>query len=65
VNLDPANDQLPYDAAVDIREVFRLESVMEEHKLGPNGGIMHCMESLEKNLDWLRDALEPHKGTLS
>lgn len=38
VNLDPANDALPYTPAVDISELVCLETVMEELKLGPNGG---------------------------
>lgn len=29
---------------VDIRELISLEDVMEELKLGPNGGLMYCME---------------------
>ncbi len=31
---------------------------MEEHGLGPNGGLVYCMEYLEKNLDWLIRKLE-------
>ena len=38
INLDPANDVLPYTAAVDVSELVCLETVMEELKLGPNGG---------------------------
>ena len=38
VNLDPANDALPYDCAVDISELVSLEEVMDQLKLGPNGG---------------------------
>ena len=38
VNLDPANDALPYDCAVDVRELVSLEEVQEETGLGPNGG---------------------------
>lgn len=38
VNLDPANDGLPYEPEVDVRELVCLESVMEELGLGPNGG---------------------------
>ncbi|KAJ7525523.1 hypothetical protein O6H91_17G054700 [Diphasiastrum complanatum] len=37
VNLDPANDELPYECAVNIEELIRLEDVMAEHSLGPNG----------------------------
>ena len=38
INLDPANDAVPYDCAVDIMDLVSLEAVMRETKLGPNGG---------------------------
>lgn len=31
---------------------------METYGLGPNGGLMYCMEYIEKNLDWLFEKLE-------
>ena len=30
---------------------------MEHLKLGPNGGLIYCMEYLEKNIDWLEEKL--------
>lgn len=38
VNLDPANDGLPYTPDVDVMDLVCLESVMQELGLGPNGG---------------------------
>lgn len=38
VNLDPANDVLPYTPEVDVAELVCLDTVMEELQLGPNGG---------------------------
>ena len=38
INLDPANDQLPYECAVDISDLVSLEEVMSRFGLGPNGG---------------------------
>ncbi|BBN11693.1 GPN-loop GTPase [Marchantia polymorpha subsp. ruderalis] len=61
VNLDPANDTLPYECAVNIEELVKLEDVMSEHNLGPNGGLVYCMDYLEKNIDWLKAKLEPFK----
>mmetsp|Transcript_63845 Transcript_63845/g.171046 ORF Transcript_63845/g.171046 Transcript_63845/m.171046 type:complete len:318 (-) Transcript_63845:30-983(-) len=58
VNLDPGNDKLPYSCAVDVMELISLEAVMDEHKLGPNGGLIYCMEYLEQNADWLREKLQ-------
>ena len=49
VNLDPANDELPYPCALDIRGLVKLEDVMNEEELGPNGGVMWAMEELEGN----------------
>ncbi|KAK9828826.1 hypothetical protein WJX72_002276 [[Myrmecia] bisecta] len=59
INLDPANDALPYECAVDIGELVSLEAVQNELKLGPNGGLIYCMDYLESNLDWLWDKLQP------
>lgn len=53
INIDPANDILPYDAAVNIYDLITVEDVMNHKKLGPNGGLIFCMEYLEENLDWL------------
>jgi hypothetical protein len=54
VNLDPGNDvQLPYETKVDVCELITVEDVMSAHKLGPNGALIHCMEYLESNYEWL------------
>ncbi|KAF8208112.1 hypothetical protein K438DRAFT_1961629 [Mycena galopus ATCC 62051] len=57
VNLDPANDTLPYPCAVDISDLISLKDVMKEYGLGPNGGLLYCMEYLEANFDWLEERL--------
>jgi GPN-loop GTPase len=59
INLDPANDNLSYDCAVDVADLVCLETVQEEFHLGPNGGLIYCIEYLEQNLDWLIDRLKP------
>ncbi|TFY55457.1 hypothetical protein EVG20_g9310 [Dentipellis fragilis] len=58
VNLDPANDNIPYPCAIDISQLITLQDVMREHGLGPNGGMLYCMEYLEANYDWLEDRLK-------
>ncbi|XP_055067865.2 GPN-loop GTPase 2 [Misgurnus anguillicaudatus] len=63
VNLDPANEGLPYPCAVDISELVTLDDVMDGLKLGPNGGLIYCMEYLEANLDWLEDKLRHHQDS--
>ncbi|KAJ7985666.1 hypothetical protein DPEC_G00354430 [Dallia pectoralis] len=60
VNMDPANERLPYSCAVDISELVTLNDVMDGLKLGPNGGLLYCMEYLEANLDWLETKLDKY-----
>ncbi|KAM9887143.1 hypothetical protein OXX69_013407, partial [Metschnikowia pulcherrima] len=50
INLDPANDTLPYPScSFDIRDYVDVEDIMETHNLGPNGGLMFAIESLKEN----------------
>jgi GTPase SAR1 family protein len=57
VNLDAANDQLSYPCALDVFSLISLEDIMEHEGLGPNGGIIYALETLEANFEWLRDGL--------
>ncbi|KAK9217411.1 hypothetical protein WN943_006044 [Citrus x changshan-huyou] len=62
INLDPASDSLSYplyECAVNIEDLIRLSDVMKEHSLGPDGGLVYCMDYLEKIIDWLQSKLEP------
>ncbi|CAE6504608.1 unnamed protein product, partial [Rhizoctonia solani] len=61
VNLDPANDHVPYKCDIDIASLISLQDVMDEYGLGPNGGMLYCMEYLDANFDWLEEQL----GTLN
>lgn len=53
INLDPANDNMTYNAAIDIMELVSVEDVMDNLQLGPNGALIYCFEYIEKNIDWL------------
>jgi len=57
INLDPANDILPYKCSIDVSELITLSDVMDLLSLGPNGGLVYCMEYLERNIDWLQQKL--------
>ncbi|KAK4396802.1 GPN-loop GTPase QQT1 [Sesamum angolense] len=59
INLDPANDALPYECTINIEDLIKLSDVMAEHSLGPNGGLVYCMDYLENNIDWLESRLKP------
>jgi GPN-loop GTPase len=58
INLDPANDRLCYDCQINIFDLITVEDVMVNCKLGPNGGLVYCMEFLEKNIEWLIKSLK-------
>jgi GTPase SAR1 family protein len=57
INLDPANDTVPYACAVDIGELITITDVMDSMQLGPNGALLYCLEYLEENIEWLLDKL--------
>ncbi|KAJ1667663.1 hypothetical protein IW140_001280 [Coemansia sp. RSA 1813] len=60
VNLDPANENVPYSSAIDIEELITLEDAMDAYQLGPNGGMVYCIEYLERNIEWLLEKLRPY-----
>ena len=53
VNLDPGTLTLPYSANVDVRDYIRVDSLMEEYGLGPNGGLMLASEMMLEIVDQL------------
>lgn len=58
VNLDPANDNIPYDCVINVADLLSHAEAMERFGLGPNGALLHCMDNLEANFAWLRRRLE-------
>jgi len=64
VNCDPAAEHFNYEVAVDVRDLIQLEDVMEDEdlKLGPNGGLIFCMEYIVKNMETLIDSLDPQEN---
>lgn len=50
INFDPANEKQPYPKCdFDIRDYITVEDVMNKNGLGPNGGLMFALESLDAN----------------
>jgi hypothetical protein len=62
INLDPANDNLPYDCALDISELITIDDAMQSLKLGPNGAMVYCLKYLLTNFDWLLEKLNALGG---
>jgi len=57
VNLDPANENMTYTSDVDVADLVQVEEVMDQMKLGPNGGLMFAMEFVRTNIEWLDSKL--------
>lgn len=75
VNLDFANDHLPYpntllirafliddisryECEINVSEFISMTKVMEDQSIGPNGALIHCMERLEQEFEWLETKLK-------
>ena len=58
VNLDPGAISLPYSANVDVRDYIRVEDLMEEYNLGPNGGLMLASELMAEQVDQLASDID-------
>lgn len=58
VNLDPAAEHFKYTVDLDIRDLITLDDVADATHLGPNGGLVFCMEYLIANIEWLHDELD-------
>jgi GTPase SAR1 family protein len=58
VNLDPGAKSLPYSANVDVREYIKVEELMEEYGLGPNGGLMLAHDMMISIVEKLSNDIE-------
>ena len=58
-NDDEAENDLPYECLLDVCDsVVNLSSVMKQLGLGPNGGLVYCMEYLEAHCDEVIEMIE-------
>ncbi len=60
VNLDPGALVVPFPANVDVRDYIRVEEVMEEYGLGPNGGLMLAHDMMEEIVEDLSREIEEY-----
>ena len=60
INLDPAAEYFDYEPLIDIRDLIKIDEVMDdiELSLGPNGGLIYCIEYLFENSEWLKVRLD-------
>lgn len=58
VNLDPGGVNTPYAPDVDIRDWVKLEDIMDEYSLGPNGAQVAASDMMYQHMDDIRESLE-------
>mmetsp|Transcript_27989 Transcript_27989/g.59702 ORF Transcript_27989/g.59702 Transcript_27989/m.59702 type:complete len:492 (+) Transcript_27989:286-1761(+) len=58
INLDPAAKYIPFTSSIDIRDTVDYVEVMRQHKLGPNGAILTCLNLFATKFDQVMDILE-------
>ncbi|KAK6544337.1 hypothetical protein TWF694_001037 [Orbilia ellipsospora] len=64
VNLDPAVKNVPFDRHIDIRDSVNYKQVMKQYNLGPNGGIMTCLNLFATKIDQVIGILEKRASTI-
>jgi len=58
VNLDPGVLTLPYSPDVDVRNYVNIESLMEEHGLGPNGALIMAADLIADEIEEISKEVE-------
>ena len=61
VNLDPGEENLPYEPDVDIRDWISLKEIMDTYGLGPNGAQIACADMLALNTSDIKKSIESFK----
>lgn len=62
VNLDPGAEKLNYEPDVDIREWLKLQDIMVEYQLGPNGAQIVCADMLAFRIQEVKEILDGFKS---
>ncbi len=58
VNLDPGVITLPYVPNIDIRDQIKVEDIMEQHELGPNGALVLAADLIADESQRLGEEIE-------
>jgi len=58
IGTNTTGSSLPYDVLLDVcQDVINLNCVMEELNLGPNGGLLYCLEYMEQHMDVIMELI--------
>ena len=58
LNLDPGAIALPYTPDVDVRDYVRVEDLMEQYTIGPNGALILACDMIAEKIDEVAEELE-------
>jgi len=61
VNLDPGVITLPYSPDIDIRDYVKIEQLMHDYQLGPNGALIMAADLIAEETERLSDELATFK----
>jgi GTPase SAR1 family protein len=64
INLDPAVNEVPFGANIDIRDTINYKEVMKQYGLGPNGGILTSLNLFSTRFDQVMGLLEKRADDL-
>lgn len=65
VNLDPGVVTLPYTPDIDIRDYVKIEQLMEEYQLGPNGALIMAADLIAEETERLSDEIATFKPDIA
>jgi len=65
VNLDPGVVTLPYTPDIDIRDYVKIEKLMDEYKLGPNGALIMAADLIAEETERLSDEIASFKPDIA
>jgi GTPase SAR1 family protein len=65
VNLDPGVVTLPYTPDIDIRDYIKIEQLMDEYKLGPNGALIMAADLIAEETERLSDEIATFKPDIA
>ena len=58
VNLDPGALALPYTPDINVRDYIRVEDLMEQHTIGPNGALVLASDMIADQIEEIREELD-------
>jgi len=61
VNLDPGVITMPYTPDIDIRDYIKIEQLMHDYQLGPNGALIMAADLIADEVERLSDEIATFK----